>query len=504
MKGFVYSVSTKEDTIILHFKTIIEGKIVNKEAKINNFELNFFMKKPAFISKKSFENHLNELRTDKGIYWTTREFYDGNWTNAVSKQSFYEIFGKYHSIISAFKDLRKYVIVNMTPNIDNWEFLDEVDYNNTENPFRYSRFLSPSSWQFILSTRYNISICGINKFDSLNVEFMGDISRKDISKVSPYSKIVSTKEDFDAYIKILSYDIETYTPDNMSPLEEKHEIMCIGICFFILSSPIPYRRICLITKPVEKNIKPNFYEFAKDDPIESEYVSFSSEKEMLKAYIKLISEEDPLIICGFNNYGFDDRFVYERMKRYNLENEYVSLFSYDNTAVYKRFKLKIDGIPQDGNYTVLGNKIFSLDVYKYMLKANPKLYTQQSKGNLNSMLSLNKIKSPWDGVSDVQKTGLTYQQMFDYWDANIKIRDIAYYCLNDGFCAGLLLIKMGLLQDKIKLGETSCSSLHESLFKEVSEKILTKIEEFGWHNDFCLSDNILDIDRPKQKGEKNK
>ena len=227
---------------------------------------------------------------------------------------------------------------------------------------------------------------------------------------------------------------------------------------------------------------------------------------MLEGFIEIVAKECPLITVGFNNYGFDDRFIYERLRRYyddategTLADKFLRLFSYDNTTEFKDIDLKIDGIQQRGNQTFIGNRIFSVDVYKYMLKANPKLYTQQAKGNLNSMLSLNKIVSPWDGKTDVQKTGLTYRQMFSYWDINIHIRDIAYYCMNDAFCAGLLLIKMGLLQDKIKLGETSCSSLSDSLYKEVSEKVLTKIEEFGWANGFCLSDDTLGIKRPSMK-----
>ena len=512
--GFVYSVSTTiepSNSITLHAKIIKNDNIEDYTYTINNFIPNFYIKKPAFISINDFKDELNELKNRKGIRYNIKEFHDGNWTNATSKQIFYEIYGNYKSLRSAYWELRKYVMENMYLNIDTWTLMDEIDFNNTENPFRYSRFINPSSWQYILSTRHDISICGCNSFKPL---------RKDVSKsnenqslksslkdnhsivdfqsndISNYIK--STHEDFDSFIKVLAYDIETYTPDNMSYEVSEHVIMCIGICFFILSSNIPYRRLCLIIKPVE-NARDGFIEYSKDDKIETEYVSFTNEEEMLKAYIELIKIENPLIIVGFNNYGFDDAYVYNRMKRYHLEKDFITLFSYDNTAVYKEIDLKIDGIQQSANFTIIGNKIFVIDVYKYMLKANPKLYTQQAKGNLNSMLSLNKIKSPYDNISDVQKTGLTYQQMFTFWKSNINIRDIAYYCMNDAFCAGLLLIKMGLLQDKIKLGETSCSSFYDSLYKEVSEKVLTKIEEFGWKNRFCLSDDTLGIKRPSLK-----
>ena len=348
-------------------------------------------------------------------------------------------------------------------------------------------------WQYVLSTRHNISICGVNSFDTSNVDSYGRIIidyEKDIHRIH------STHDNFDSFVKVMSYDIETYTKDNMISSIESHVVMCIGICFFLLSSPIPYRRICLIIKPVETTEE--YTKYSKDDNVETEYISYESEKEMLKGYIKLIHDENPLVIVGFNNFGFDDGYIYSRMKLFGLDKTFLELFSYDNTATFKNIELKIDGIQQSSNNTIIGNKIFCVDVYKYMLKANPKLYTQQAKGNLNSMLLLNKIKSPYDNKSYMQKTDLTYSQMFDYWDSNIEIKKIGFYCVNDALCAGLLLIKMGLLQDKIKLGETSCSSLYDSLYREVSEKVLTKIEEFGWKNDFCLSDDII-TSRPNPK-----
>lgn len=504
-KGFVYSVSADTrgatNKVILHMKVLKEDseethKIGNTTVIVDNFFPNFYMKKPAFVPKEVFEEYLNELRDRFDIYWIVQKFKDGNWTDAVHEQEFYKIFGQYFNLYNAYSELKIYVTENVFPNIDTWSFLDEVDYNNTENPFRYSRFIYPNNWKYVLSTRHNISICGVNSFSKSSVNF---------EKPDEMKTIRRTFEDFDKYIKIMAYDIETYTPDNMSTDDEKHEIMCIGICFFMLSSPIPYRRICVITKPVEP-AEEDFVEFTPNDPIQTEYISFKSERDMLEGFIKIIGEECPLITVGFNNYGFDDKFIYERLQRYYddyaeemLSDKFLRLFSYDNTAAFKAIDLKIDGIQQNDNRTFIGNRIFSVDVYKYMVKANPKLYTQQAKGNLNSMLSLNKIVSPWDNKTDVQKTGLTYRQMFLYWDANIHIRDIAYYCMNDAFCAGLLLIKMGLLQDKIKLGETSCSSLSDSLYKEVSEKVLTKIEEFGWANGFCLSDDTLGISRPSMK-----
>ena len=112
-------------------------KIENSTVIIDNFLPNFYIKKPAFVLKEVFEGHLNELREKYNIYWCIEQFKDGNWTDAVDKQNFYKIFGQYFSIYKAYSDLKIYVTENVFLNIDTWNFLDEVDYNNTENPFRY-------------------------------------------------------------------------------------------------------------------------------------------------------------------------------------------------------------------------------------------------------------------------------------------------------------------------------------------------------------------------------
>ena len=456
-EGFVYSVETETDSVILHYKT----RELTDQTKRIPFKLEFFMKKPSFVSETDFKDFLrnNSIEFEEIEGWK-----DGEYCDPFKDPVFF----KFSKFDDYFK-LKEYAILNSYPNFENYSFDDEVNWNNSVNPFRFSAFIRRPQWQYILSTRRNISICGVNNMETLQ----------------------HIEEDFDCFIKLLSYDIETFTLKNMNPKLKENEIMCIGITTFILDSAKPKRRLCIITKDFkDEDVREEY----SNDEIKTEYIRIlgeDREKKLLQKFIEVIRTENPLIVCGFNNFGFDDNFIFERCKLYGIEKDLLRLVSYDNSAKFGNIQVRIDGVQRTSYRTFIGNKIFFFDAYVYMLKSNPKLYNQKGKGNLNAMLSYNKIKSPYNESEDIQKTGLDYKTMFEYWIDNRNIYDIAYYCMNDALCAGLLLIKMGLLQDKIKLGELSCTSFSDALYREVNKKVLTKIEEFAWNNKFMLADDPI-------------
>ena len=455
---------------------------------LDEFRPWFYVKKPSFVSANDFEQ---ELRNISNVRWLKEYHKDGDYFNILrddGKQLFYKIDADtVNDANRAFAYIKNYLLMNSYPKFECIDdFDDEVAWHNSENPFRMVAYaINASRCQYILSTRMNISICGMNRIDPKQ------------------HTIAKTQEDFDKYIKILSYDLETYTPNASNLLRaakmKECEIMCIGVCFFMLSSAKPYRRICIISKPLKERGIDEY----NDDDLEggTEYIVVKNEKEILTKFIELIAKEDPLIICGFNNFGFDDYYLHERLELHKILNKFTDVTKTD----FKRIEIRIDGIQQrDSSRTFIGNHMYFFDVMMYMLKSNPKLYSQKGQGGLNAMLEFNKIKSPYNDKDIIQKTGLDYGTMFKYWDEfkpdseehadehddeNLyRMYDIAYYCMNDAFAAGLLLIRMGLLQDKIKLGELSCTSFSDSLYREVNKKVQSKIEEFAWKNDILLTD----------------
>ena len=57
----------------------------------------------------------------------------------------------------------------------------------------------------------------------------------------------------------------------------------------------------------------------------SQIVCVETEKELLLAWTKLIQEEDPDIVIGYNIFGFDYQFMYQRAKELNCVNNFLRL-----------------------------------------------------------------------------------------------------------------------------------------------------------------------------------
>lgn len=108
-----------------------------------------------------------------------------------------------------------------------------------------------------------------------------------------------------------------------------------------------------------------------------------------------MSDYQPQIITGFNSFGFDDNYMYTRMVKYDLDQQYLQCFTYydistESTLVFqnwfkpfipqfKQFDLKIDNEQRHDNKSVKAWLVLNIDVYKLMLKEDPKRFTQYGK-----------------------------------------------------------------------------------------------------------------------------
>lgn len=371
------------------------------------------------------------------------------------------------------------------------------------------------------------------------------------------------------YLTLMSYDIETYE-SNLRKLEESEKIiMCIGIGLFNITNDKPFMRYCLsikdftdedikslghkyieqdneqakqndndnkqqqtTTKRYKNKIVSNEYTDLYNKPMVQDrtqddndiinnndftnYIICDNEKDMLKMFIKLIGMYRPTFITGFNNYGFDDRRIYDRMKYYNIHNINNSILQYYDLSYMSnknkkinipkqfditpdKFSIKIDGEMYNDNITWIGEtKSFIVDVYKIMLASNAKLYTQQGRGNLDTMLTVNNINNPFNN-KPLQKSGLSYNQMWYNWDNNKNIYDIMLYCCQDAWICGTLLIKSCQLIDKIEMSTLSATTISDSIYKAVTWRVKHLIEQYAYNNNFAVTDSIINTtDKNKQ------
>ena len=105
-----------------------------------------------------------------------------------------------------------------------------------------------------------------------------------------------------AKFKLCSYDLECYSHDEQFPQPDRIEdpIIQIGMVFYTFGETEMTKYILTLKDC--------------DDIDDANVLSFDNEKDLLLEFQKIIQEEDPDIMTGYNIYGFDEKYIYGRKK----------------------------------------------------------------------------------------------------------------------------------------------------------------------------------------------
>jgi DNA polymerase elongation subunit (family B) len=139
-----------------------------------------------------------------------------------------------------------------------------------------------------------------------------------------YKLINPTESKIPLYI--MSYDLEVYSetgfPQSDNP---SSEIMQIGVST---------RWTDNLLEPVERFVLVSGKAISTDPSLK--YICCSGERDLLLKFQDLIKVEEPDIITGYNTFGFDDGYLYDRFQKYHLE---IDMGREDTRIVSKTFEL---------------------------------------------------------------------------------------------------------------------------------------------------------------------
>ena len=160
----------------------------------------------------------------------------------------------------------------------------------------------------------NTDTCGWIKINNYETE---DKEYTDIYAIADYSELERYESKNTAKFKILSFDLECYSADGSFPIASNLEnpIIQIGCVFQKYGEKDSYKRVMLSLKKC-------------DQFNDVEVFSYETEVEMLLAFKDLIRKEDPDIITGYNIFGFDNEYLYERVKLFDIESDFCQLGRY--------------------------------------------------------------------------------------------------------------------------------------------------------------------------------
>jgi DNA polymerase delta subunit 1 len=173
---------------------------------------------------------------------------------------------------------------------------------------------------------------GDNMEDKTEDKTEGCESYCDIELRVDWRDIIPIEKDTNAPLRILSFDIECYSSDRDKFPQAKNKADCIfqiGSTYTYLNESVPYRQHIVCLKET-------------DDVNGSIVEWYDNEREMVQAWIKEVINNDCDIITGWNIFGFDEGYIYDRcVEHLDLENEILKISKLKNfKCQFRDFKLE--------------------------------------------------------------------------------------------------------------------------------------------------------------------
>ena len=313
----------------------------------------------------------------------------------------------------------------------------------------------------------------IHQYNIKPSEWIKILSNDDIINTTDF-KVINRIDT--APIRILSYDIECYSPDYRFPLSSKNPIIQIGLTLNKLNDI--------------NNVEKYLISLGDCDDVEdSKIIICKTEKELLYSFKDLINKINPHIFTGFNIYGFDNKYIDDRCKENKIDDFYNNLGYYNNfesRLIKKGFQNTIIKYEDDDNEknTFNNNKyifniegIINIDLLDYY-KSNDLEKFENYKLDTIAKVILNESKDD-----------LTPENIFKKYEGNSYDRSIiAKYCIQDCLLLNKLFHKQGILNKNIAMSNVCKIPLSYMFSKGQSIRSLSLVVEHSNEKDKIIPD----------------
>jgi DNA polymerase elongation subunit (family B) len=171
---------------------------------------------------------------------------------------------------------------------------------------------------------------------------------------------------------------------------------------------------------------------------------YDTEEEVLLAWQKLISNQDPDFVIGFNTFGFDYKYLYDRAEQLGIKDEFMKLGKIKNVEQKLVEKeLKSNGLGENYLYYIEMEGRVGIDLYKVM----------QGMHKLNSY----KLDSICKIFLNKKKVDVSPQDIFiKQRGSNKDRRVLAEYCLIDCVLCNRLLDRFEIILNNVGMAQV-CS-----------------------------------------------
>lgn len=229
---------------------------------------------------------------------------------------------------------------------------------------------------------------------------------------------------------VASFDIECVSMDGSFPTAHRKEDAVIQI-----GTTVHYhgQKDCFFKHIIT---------LGKSDPIEGVVVeSYETEREVLCAWTRLIQRLDPDILTGYNIWGFDLKYMYDRADLLGIKEEFCQLGRVkSNRSRLIEKTLQSSALGQNFFYILEMEGRVQIDLMKLVQK-DYKLETYKLDAVAEYFLKMNKVDLSPKELFAKYKTG-----------GSKNIREIAVYCVQDCELCNRLMNKLDVITNNVGMG----------------------------------------------------
>lgn len=289
---------------------------------------------------------------------------------------------------------------------------------------------------------------------------------------------------------VASYDIECTSCDGTFPnaTRQEDEIIQIGTTINIFGDEKIYKYIATLKK---------------SNPIEGVTVEeFETERDLVIGWCNFMKNLDPDIITGYNIWGFDWKYIYERALTGNgglvppYQEQVLRILSRVNIddkgkykAKYVEKELQSSALGQNFLYFIDIEGVVQVDLYKQIMKDY----------NLTSY----KLDAVAEKFMGQNKEDLKPSEIFSNYRRGTKedIKQIATYCVQDCALCNRLLNKLQVIPNNVGMGNVCYIPFSYLFLRGQGIKIYSLAIKFCSEEGFLIKNlSEEDIDKKSYEG----
>jgi len=280
-------------------------------------------------------------------------------------------------------------------------------------------------------------------FNEFNNQF--ECHWKSVNNYQEYSVRLSN-------VRMLYFDIEACSVDGSFPNALKKNDRVTQIC-------------CIIKDTVTKETKKYLFNLGTIDPIEDTVVlQYPSEKKLLLAYAQFVNDTDPDIIVGYNIFGFDNGYLFERSQVLGIEEQF-------------NYQSKINHFTQVQK-KVLNNQQSGFNDWKmtHLIGRTHIDLLQVIKKDFK--LDSYKLNNVGEHFLKQGKDDVSPKEIFEAWSDSgdrVKRTRVGKYCVQDTNLCLLLFEKFAVLPNHIEMAKVTRVPLEYLVTRGQSIKVFSQI-----------------------------